>query len=94
MLHVFLLQPECSLPKFFALDVSLKTTAELVLLFIPSCTYNFNDLSCENTKTCLLLLRALSYGRSLENRAGEGEISGVGFGEGGDPDAFFSKRAK
>lgn len=84
--------------KFFALDVSPQTTAELLLLFIPSCTYNFNDLSCENTKerTCLLLLlRALSYGRSPEDWVGEGEISGVGFGEwGGDPDAFFSKGAK
>lgn len=37
--------------KFFSLDVSLKTTTKLVLLFILSCTYNFNDLSCENTKS-------------------------------------------
>lgn len=35
----------------FALDVSLKTTTKLVLLFILSCTYNFNDFSCENTKS-------------------------------------------
>lgn len=48
--RMFASRTRCDFAKFFALDGSLKTTAELVLLFILSRTYNFNDLSCENTR--------------------------------------------
>lgn len=86
--------------KFFALDVSPKTTAELLLLFIPSCTYNFNDLSCENTKSVRVLSSSSAPCPTADPWRTElvrekSQELGLGSGaEGGDPDAFFSKGAK
>lgn len=70
----------------FALDVSLKTTTKLVLLFILSCTYNFNDFSCENTKSVRVSSSSSAPCPTADPWRTElvrGRSQELGFGEGG-----------
>lgn len=100
LLHVFSPQPECALPELAVtlpwMWVWRPPPSSFCYLSCPARTTLMTSAVKTKERTCLLLLRALSYGRSLEDWAGEGEISGVWVWGGGrrDPDAFFSKGAK